>query len=77
VTAKAPNWSVETTYELLDWRDIVLDDLAQPMARRLRDAVVALPPMSTILCDIVASGGMQAALKDWLERHPEQALPPG
>jgi hypothetical protein len=33
--------------------------------------------MPAILCDIVASGGMQAALKDWLERHPEQALPPG
>ena len=45
----APNWSVETTYELLDWRDIVLDDLAQPMVRCLRDAAAAY-------ADVIGSG---------------------
>jgi 3-isopropylmalate/(R)-2-methylmalate dehydratase small subunit len=33
----------------------------------------ALPPMPPILRDIVAGGGMQAALKSWLAAHPEQA----
>ncbi len=49
VTTTAPNWSVETTYELLDWRDIVLADLSQPMAQCLRDAVVAF-------ADFIGSG---------------------
>jgi hypothetical protein len=49
VTTKAPNWSVETTYELFDWRDIVLDDLAQPMGRTLRAAVATF-------ADFIGSG---------------------
>jgi pimeloyl-ACP methyl ester carboxylesterase len=49
VITKAPNWSVETTYELLEWRDIVLRDLAQPAERRLRDAAVAF-------ADFIGSG---------------------
>jgi len=57
--------------------DIEIDFATGSFWNKSRDSRVALPPMPTILCDIVASGGMQAALKDWLERHPEQALPPG
>ncbi len=49
VATKACNWSVETTYELLDWRDIVLDDLAQPNTRRLREAAAAF-------ADFIGSG---------------------
>ncbi len=39
-----------------------------------RNARVTVPAMPPILGDIVATGGMQAALKDWLARHPEQAV---
>lgn len=35
VTTDARNWQVQTTYELLLWDDIVLADLARPMATRL------------------------------------------
>jgi len=49
VTTRAPNWSVETTYELLDWRDIVLDDLSQPLAGCLRDGAIAF-------ADFIGSG---------------------
>jgi 3-isopropylmalate/(R)-2-methylmalate dehydratase small subunit len=38
-----------------------------------RDIRTAVPAMPSILRDIVAGGGMQATLKDWLARHPEQA----
>jgi 3-isopropylmalate/(R)-2-methylmalate dehydratase small subunit len=41
------------------------------LTRNLRTTVPAMPP---ILRDIVASGGMQATLKNWLARHPDQAL---
>jgi 3-isopropylmalate/(R)-2-methylmalate dehydratase small subunit len=57
--------------------EIEIDFATGAVWNQSRDSHVALPPMPKILCDIVASGGMQAALKDWLERHPEQALPPG
>jgi 3-isopropylmalate/(R)-2-methylmalate dehydratase small subunit len=40
------------------------------LTRDLRTAVPAMPP---ILRDIVASGGMQATLENWLARHPEQS----
>jgi 3-isopropylmalate/(R)-2-methylmalate dehydratase small subunit len=56
--------------------DIEVDFATGTLWNRSRDSHVAFPPMPTILCDIVASGGMQAALKDWLVQHPEQALPP-
>ncbi len=49
IDSRAPNWSVETSYELLDWRDIVLEDLAQPTARCLRDGAAAY-------VDFIASG---------------------
>jgi 3-isopropylmalate/(R)-2-methylmalate dehydratase small subunit len=39
-----------------------------------QDVHTAVPVMPPILRDIVASGGMQAALRDWLAHHPEQAL---
>lgn len=39
-----------------------------------RNAHVDVPAMSPILRDIVVGGGMQAVLKDWLVRHPEQAM---
>jgi 3-isopropylmalate/(R)-2-methylmalate dehydratase small subunit len=39
-----------------------------------RDVRTMMPAMPPILRDIVASGGMQAMLKDWLVRHPEQSL---
>jgi hypothetical protein len=35
VTTRAPNWQVETIYELLLWDDIVLTDFAQPVTKRL------------------------------------------
>lgn len=41
------------------------------LTRDVRTVVPAMPP---ILLDIVTSGGMQAMLKDWLARHPEQAV---
>jgi 3-isopropylmalate/(R)-2-methylmalate dehydratase small subunit len=39
-----------------------------------RDMLTIIPAMPPILRNIVAGGGMQAMLKDWLVRHPEQAL---
>lgn len=43
------------------------------VSRNVRVSVPAMPP---ILRDIVSGGGMQAVLKEWLERHPEQAVEP-
>ena len=51
-------------------------DFANGMVRNLtRDTRFTVPAMPPILRDIVASGGMQAMLKEWLMRHPEQAAP--
>jgi pimeloyl-ACP methyl ester carboxylesterase len=41
VTTAGPNWRVETSYETLDWDDIVRADLSGSMIKRLRDAVPA------------------------------------
>jgi 3-isopropylmalate/(R)-2-methylmalate dehydratase small subunit len=41
------------------------------LTRDLRTSVPAMPP---IMRDIVARGGMQATLRNWLACHPEQAL---
>src|SRR5579862_7944802 len=49
VNTKAPGWQVATTYELLDWSDVVRADLARPPGRRLWDAAVTL-------ADLIASG---------------------
>jgi hypothetical protein len=35
VTTRGPNWTVETTFEPLDWHDIVRADLAKPAIPRL------------------------------------------
>jgi len=43
------------------------------LSRGMHGDVPAMPP---ILRDIVAAGGMQAQLLDWLARHPEQAVEP-
>jgi hypothetical protein len=42
VVARADNWRVETTCEHLLWDDIVLADLARPMARRIALSMLAL-----------------------------------
>jgi 3-isopropylmalate/(R)-2-methylmalate dehydratase small subunit len=48
-------------------------DFANGEIRNLtRSACTSLPPMPSILRDIVASGGMHAALRLWLASHPEQ-----
>lgn len=41
------------------------------ITRNVRSVVPAMPP---ILSDIVGKGGAEASLRDWLARHPEQAL---
>lgn len=49
-------------------------DFATGVLRNLtRGSEAAIPPMPQVLRDIVAAGGMQAALKAWLDLHPEQA----
>ena len=48
-TARGPNWAVETTFEPLDWHDIVLADLARPAIPRLVAGAAAF-------ADFVASG---------------------
>jgi hypothetical protein len=51
VTAIAPGWKVETCYEILDWHDIVLAELAGPSLRRLWDGLVTF-------VDFIASGAV-------------------
>lgn len=41
-----------------------------------RNMRCSAPPMPAVLADIVAGGGMQAALLAWLAAHPEQAAAP-
>jgi 3-isopropylmalate/(R)-2-methylmalate dehydratase small subunit len=55
--------------------DEVEVDFATGEFRNLRSGLhVGLPRMPAMLCEIVAGGGAEAALRAWLERHPEQAL---
>ena len=49
VETAGPDWRVDTTYETLDWDDIVRRDLEVPMFRRLIEAVPAI-------ADIVFTG---------------------
>ena len=49
VTARGPNWAVETTFEPLDWHDIVRADLAGPALPRLAAG-------AAVFADVVASG---------------------
>jgi len=52
-------------------------DFAGGAIRNLtRNVLVHVPPMSPILCDIVAGGGMRAMLQKWLAAHPQQQSPP-
>jgi hypothetical protein len=48
-TTRGPNWAVETTFEPLDWHDIVLADLAKP-------AIPRLIAGAATFADFVASG---------------------
>lgn len=55
--------------------DEVEVDFGSGLMRNLsRGGELPIPPMPPILGDIVATGGMEALLHDWLARHPEQAL---
>jgi thioesterase domain-containing protein len=49
VTTQAPGWQVVTTYELLDWSDIVRDELKRPAVDKLHGGLSAL-------ADLVVSG---------------------
>src|SRR5690348_7006348 len=48
-TTGGPNWTVETTFEPLDWHDIVLADLAKPALPRLAAG-------AAVFADIIRSG---------------------
>lgn len=53
--------------------DEVEIDFRQGVFHNLTTGLKAvLPPMPPVLADIVATGGAEAALRDWLARHPEQ-----
>ena len=54
--------------------EIEIDYASGAIWNLTRNVHTAAPAMPPILRDIVASGGMQAALTQWLERHPEQAV---
>lgn len=57
--------------------DEVEIDFATGLLRNLtRGSEVFLPAMPSILLEIVANGGAQAALRTWLAAHPEQAVEP-
>jgi hypothetical protein len=49
VMTRGPNWAVETTFEPLDWHDIVRADLAKPTRPRLAAA-------AAVFADIIVSG---------------------
>lgn len=52
-------------------------DFVTGAARNLtRGTQTAFPPMSPILRELAASGGMAGLLKAWLRDHPEQAVEP-
>ncbi len=48
-TTRGPNWTIETTFEPLDWHDIVRGDLARPVWPRLAAG-------AAVFADIVVSG---------------------
>jgi pimeloyl-ACP methyl ester carboxylesterase len=41
VSAKGPNWATETTFELLDWQDIVRDEIARPAVAQVAGGMIA------------------------------------
>ena len=56
--------------------DEVEIDFATGAARNLSNGrELEIPAMPPILAEIVVAGGAEAALRDWLVRHPEQAAP--
>jgi hypothetical protein len=58
-SARAPGWHVDTVHEVLLWDDIVRDDLARPLARRLVEAARAY-------FDFVATGTvLRFAMANW------------
>ena len=48
-TTRGPNWAVETTFEPLDWHDIVRADVAKPALPRLASG-------AAVFADIIVSG---------------------
>ena len=56
--------------------DLEIDFSSGSVWNLTRDVKLAIPPMPAILADMVAAGGMEASLRDWLRRHPAQALQP-
>jgi pimeloyl-ACP methyl ester carboxylesterase len=49
VETRGPNWQTQTKVELLDWQDIVRDEIARP-------AIVQVPKGLITFCDFVFSG---------------------
>jgi len=56
--------------------DIEVDFGAGVFRNLSRDTCASIPIIPDVLCEIVSSGGAEAALRDWLERRPEQAIDP-
>lgn len=54
--------------------EIEIDFSAGTLRNLTRGSEISVPPMPPILRDIIAAGGMQAVLKEWLARHPGQAI---
>ena len=53
--------------------EVEIDFRAGTLWNFSKGASADLPPMAPILADIVAGGGAEASLREWLARHPEQA----
>jgi 3-isopropylmalate/(R)-2-methylmalate dehydratase small subunit len=59
---------------IADQGDEIEIDFSTGVLRNFTRGVdLVIPAMPPVLGAIVAGGGMQAALQDWLARHPEQA----
>lgn len=56
--------------------EVEVDFSAGTIRNITRNVVSVAPPMPGELSEIVAGGGMQAALLAWLAEHPEQAAAP-
>lgn len=54
--------------------EVEIDYSAGVFRNLTRDTRTDLPAMPPILRDIVARGGMHAALEEWLALHPDQAI---
>jgi 3-isopropylmalate/(R)-2-methylmalate dehydratase small subunit len=68
---------VSAAHALVATGDTVEIDLTAGVLRNLtRETQAAIPIMAPILRNLVAAGGAQTALRDWLAAHPEQAAAP-